>query len=520
MPRLTIDNQQVEVPDGATILDAARALGIDIPTLCFRQGLAPSTSCMACVVKVNGRASLLPSCATRAEDGMAVESETDEVREARRTALELLLGDHLGDCVGPCHSLCPAQMNIPRMIRQIADGRLRDALITVKLDIPLPAVLGRICPAPCEKGCRRGDHDGPVAVCLLKRFVADADLASDAPYLPERKPPTGKRVAIVGAGPAGLAAAWFLLQEGHACTLLDDHERPGGMLRRGVPEERLSRDVVDAEIAVIQRLGAEFRTGVRVGDAVSLDELRRDFDAVLVAAGEGAAEQLGLPTGAKGVEVERHTLATPVEGVFAAGSAVRPQRMAVRAVADGKAAAASIAQFLAGRPVTGPRKLFTTRIGRLNDREIAAFMEGASDAGRVEPSAGEVGGFSDDEARAEAARCLHCDCRKPASCKLRRYAEACGASPARYKAERRPFELHGRHPEVVYEPGKCIACGLCVQTAAKAGEALGMTFIGRGFVVRVGVPFGESIAEGLAKAARECAAACPTGALALREGEE
>jgi predicted molibdopterin-dependent oxidoreductase YjgC len=191
--------------------------------------------------------------------------------------------------------------------------------------------------------------------------------------------------------------------------------------------------------------------------------------------------------------------------------------MAVRAVADGKAAAASIDQFLAGQPVVGAPKLYTTRIGRLHEGEIAAFMAGASDAARVEP-AGD--GFSDDEARAEAARCLHCDCRKPASCRLRRYAEAYGASPAHFRGERRRFEQHARHPEVLFEPGKCIDCGLCVQIAASAGEALGLTFIGRGFSVRVGVPFGESLADALATVARECAAACPTGALAPRDAEE
>jgi ferredoxin len=191
--------------------------------------------------------------------------------------------------------------------------------------------------------------------------------------------------------------------------------------------------------------------------------------------------------------------------------------MAVRAVADGKTASSSISQLLRGEAVVGPPRPFTTRIGRLREGEIGAFIGSASDASRVEP-AGD--GFSADEARREAARCLHCDCRKPAGCKLRRYAAACGASPSRYKAERRTFEQQVRHPEVVFEPGKCIDCGLCIQVAAEAGEALGLTFIGRGFNVRVGVPFGESIADGLAQAARACAAACPTGALALRDGED
>ena len=227
--QLTIDNREVEVAEGATILDAARRLNIEIPTLCYLEGYPANTSCMACVVKVSDRASLVPACGTKAEEGMRVESETPEVHEARKAALELLLSDHAGDCIGPCHAICPAKMDIPRMIRQIAAHNLREAIQTVKVDIPLPAVLGRICPAPCEKGCRRGAYDDSVSICLLKRYVADVDLASDSPYLPNCEPEKNKPVAIIGAGPAGLSAAYYLRQRGYPCTVFDDHEKPGGM---------------------------------------------------------------------------------------------------------------------------------------------------------------------------------------------------------------------------------------------------------------------------------------------------
>ena len=518
MPTIQIDNRPVEVPDGATLLDAARKLGIDIPALCYREGCEANTSCMACVVRVDDDPGLVPSCATRAVEGMRIESETDEVRGVRRTALELLLSDHLGDCMAPCHSVCPARMDIPRMIRQIAAGQMRDAIATVKADIALPAVLGRICPAPCEKGCRRAGHDAPVAICLLKRYAADVDLASARPFLPACREPSGKSVAIVGAGPTGLAAAYYLLQAGHACVLLDDRPEPGGMLRYGVAADRLGRDVLDAEIDVIRRLGAELRTETRVGENVSMGELRRGFDAVFVAAGKtdkAAAAALGLEWAPAGVRADRRTYQTPVEGVFAASSA-RQQKLAVRAVAAGKAAAVSIGQLLAGRDVTGEKRPFTVHVGKPREGEMERFMEGASADGRVSPTA-PAGGLTADEAVAEAQRCLHCDCRGADDCLLRKYADAYGASPSKYKAGRRTFEQVLQHAEVIFEPGKCIHCGLCVQITARAGERLGLTFVGRGFATRVTVPLGRTLAEGLERAAAECVAACPTAALTFRE---
>ncbi len=519
MPKLRIDNREVCVEPGHTILDAARKLGIDIPTLCFRQGHEPNASCMVCLVKLKGQHHLVPACATRAEDGMQVESETPEVHEARRRSLELLLGDHLGDCEAPCQSACPAHMDIPRMIRQIAAGRLREAIATVKADIPLPAVLGRICPAPCEKACRRAAADEAVSICLLKRYAADADLASAEPYLPDRRSENGKRVGIVGAGPAGLSAAYYLLQEGYSCTLLDEHDLPGGMLRYGVDEAKLPREVLDAEIEIVRRLGAEFQLGARVGAGPSLADLQPDFDALLIAAGQVGADQvaaLELEASSAGIRIDRNTYQTSSAGVFAAGDAVRARRLAVWAVADGKGAAAAIDQYLTGREVTGRARPFTTRIGRLEEDEIQTLLAGASRAGRVRPAEEGGAGFARAEAAAEAFRCLHCDCRKAGDCKLRTYAFAYAARPSHYKGQRRRFEQYREHPEVIHEPGKCISCGLCVQIAAKAGEPLGLTFIGRGFDIRVAVPFGRSLAEALGKAAAECVAACPTGALAFK----
>jgi len=518
MPTITIDNRQVEVDNGATILDAAAKLGIEIPTMCFLKGYKPSTSCMVCVVKVNGSDNLVPACGTIAEEGMRVESDSEEVHQARKAALELLLSDHVGDCIGPCQAACPARMNIPLMIRQIAAGKLGDAIATVKKDIALAAVLGRICPKPCEQACRRTVFDEPVSICLLKRYVADLDLQSANPYSPACKPGRDKRVAIVGAGPAGLAAAYYLQIDGYSCTIFDDHEKPGGMLQYAVGEQQLPRDLLDNEIALVRKLGAGFQGTTRIGTTLTMEDLRRDFDAVFVAIGKlelGDAESMGLQTGPNGIAINNRTYETNLPGVFAGGGTVRKRRLAVRAVADGKEAAVAIGQYLSGRPVTGPPIAFNTRIGKLKDGEIEVFMAGVAKGNRVTPSP-EGSGFSTRQARDEAARCMHCDCRKPQSCKLRQYARQYRAKPSRYKGQRRSFVQQLQHPDIIYEPGKCINCGLCIQIASQAREPLGLTFIGRGFDVRVAVPFDHSIAEGLKHAANQCVEACPTGALAFK----
>lgn len=518
MPKISIDGREVEVEAGATILDAAQKLGIDIPTMCHLRGHEAMTSCMVCVVKVRGANGLVPACGSLVSDGMQIECNSEEVLDARKAALELLLSDHVGDCLGPCQMGCPARMDIPRMIRQIAAGELRDAVVTVKRDIALPAVLGRICPAPCEKVCRRKQHDAAVSICLLKRYVADVDLQSDSPYLPQCRQKCGKRVAIIGAGPAGLAAAYHLQQDGIECTVFDDHEEAGGMLRYGVSEKDLPRGVLAGEIATIERLGVTFRFGTRVGVAISMDEIRRDFDGVFIGTGElkpDDAERLGVEASSDGIKVNSRTGATNVPGVFAGGDAVRNRRLAVRSVADGKEAAESIRQYLRGEEVTGPVRVFNSRMGKLEDAEMDLFLASAG-AGAREKSSDPAGGFTDEEARAESLRCLHCDCRKPESCLLRQYAQAYDARQTRYKADRRRFVQRSEHPDILYEPGKCIDCGICIRIASQAGEKLGLTFVGRGFDVRMAVPFDASLAEGLQVAAAQCVEACPTGALAFR----
>jgi ferredoxin len=516
MPRLTIDGREVEMPAGATLLDAARKLDMDIPTLCFMKGLKPATSCLVCLVKVRNPDRLVPSCGMSVQDGMVVESETEEVHGARRMALELLLGDHLGDCLAPCHFSCPAHMDIPLMLRQIAGQQLREAIVTVKDAIPLPAILGRICSKPCEKGCRRHAADGSVTVCQLKRFVADADLASDSPFVPNRAAPTGKRVAVVGAGPTGLSAAYYLLRLGHEVTLLDDQPHAGGRLWRETTPEELPREVLNAEIGLILRMGLDYRPDGRVGQAPTLDQLRQEYDAVLLACGALDQDKIhgfGLKSAPHGIAVDRENHRTSLDKVYAAGNAIRGHGLVVRSVGDGREVARSIHHHLVGHPDPLGSKPFSSRIGRLVGEEMGQFLGLAGAAPRHEDPAG----MALDRAVEQAGRCLHCDCRALAGCKLRHYAALYGAEPGRFKSERRPLVIQIQPSGILYEPGKCIDCGLCVQIVEAAREPLGLTFVGRGFDVRIGVPFQRSLEEALGKVAAQCVAACPTAALAFRE---
>jgi NADPH-dependent glutamate synthase beta subunit-like oxidoreductase len=527
MPTLTIDNQAVTVPEGTTLLAAAAQVGIAIPALCWREGRRACTSCLVCVVRVDGAARLVPACATVAREGMVVESEVADIVAARRTALELLLSDHLGDCEGPCRLVCPAHMDIPAMCRHLAAGRMREAIAVIKAHIPLPATLGRICPELCEKGCRRAQHDGAVSICRLKRAAADADLASGTPYRPACRPDSGKRIAIAGAGPAGLSAAWFLRTMGHAVTLLDGRSQPGGILREAVDPAVLPPAVLDAEIRLILDLGITFVANSPVADPATL---MKEYDAVLVAAGhldEAAARILGLAWSGKGIAVGQGRM-TAVPGLFACGGAVGPLRHAVRAVADGHAAARAIDAWLAGAPLPAEERPFSVHMGRVSPEEMALLLREASPAERTPPPdplpMNERGEMLEDmtvaQATAEAARCLHCDCRKLAECRLRAAAMALDVPANPSYRERQPFTQDNTHPAVLYEAGKCIRCGLCVQIAEDAREHLGLAFVGRGFTVRVATPFNETLATGLCEVAAACVEACPTGALARREEHE
>ena len=281
--------------NGDTILKIAAENGIEIPNLCHSDYLKPFGACGICLVEVAGTKKLLRACSTKAEEGMIVSTNSERVEKARRIALELIMSDHEGDCVAPCSLGCPAHTDVQGYLKQISFGNYSEAVRIIKEKIPVPASVGRICPHPCEAKCRRNLAGEPLSVAYLKAFAADMDLASENPFVPEILPETGKKAAIIGGGPAGIAAAYRLRLSGHSVTVFDAMPEMGGMLRYGIPEYRLPKAVLKKEISAIEALGVEFRNNVKIGKNMTFDEIRSDFDAVLIAVGAWKSAKIGCP---------------------------------------------------------------------------------------------------------------------------------------------------------------------------------------------------------------------------------
>lgn len=517
MIRIKINDKEIRVQEGTTIMAAASQNGIEIPAMCFNEEAGPFASCMVCTVKETITGRFLPSCSAMAEEGMNVATDDPEVREARRMALELLLSDHVGDCQAPCQVTCPAHMNIPLMNRLLVQGKTDEALRVVVEDIPFPAVLGRICPAPCEGACRRKSVDEPVAICVLKRFAGDHGLFPDQDRSIKKIP--DKKIAIIGAGPAGLSAAYYLSRSGYQCMIYEKHEQPGGMMRYGVPEEKLPNEVLNREIETIFNQRIEIKQGLLVDEKI-FSGIIESYDAVIIATGDidDNIKSWKIKSDLKGILVGKNTYQTSVPKVFAIGNVLRSSKMAVRSVGHGKEAAISVKQFLSGTTVTGPKEIFNSRFGRLLDEEIAEYLKESHAGERIDPDIRIAEGYTIQEVIQEAGRCLHCDCRDIQTCQLRIFADQYGANQRRFLSEeRKPVKKKWIHDTVIYEPAKCIKCGICVRLTARYKEKFGFTFIGRGFDVQIGIPFNEDMRNALAETADKIARACPTGALAKKE---
>ena len=297
---LTIDGQEVAGERGDTILEAAQRVGIHIPTLCYEPRLPATAACRMCIVEVEGARKMVPSCTAAVADGMVVRTNTDKVRAMRHLYLELLLSDHNSFCTPPCRDACPTHIKIPQFLEYIAHKDYKNGVRKLREDLPFPAVLGRVCPRPCEGPCRRQLVEHPITICQLHRFMADQTIDEEQEgelLLPvEPKPDSGKRIAIVGGGPAGLAAAFYARLEGHAVRIFEALPKPGGMLRYGIPSYRLPRDLLDKEINVLWRMGVEIQVNSRLGVDYELEDLFDEgFDTVFLALGAFNSNDMGIP---------------------------------------------------------------------------------------------------------------------------------------------------------------------------------------------------------------------------------
>jgi NADPH-dependent glutamate synthase beta subunit-like oxidoreductase len=196
---------------------------------------------------------------------------------------------------GPCKASCPAHISIPGFIAAISQGKYAEGLKLIKREMPFPAICGRVCPHPCETECNRGNIDKPIAIEALKRFLADEDLYSDISYIPEKKGEKKEKVAIIGAGPAGLTAACYLAIEGYPVTVFEKLPVAGGMMAVGIPEFRLPRDILQAEIEKIRELGVEIKLNAEIGKDIGFQDIQRDYQSIFIGIGCHRPIKLGVP---------------------------------------------------------------------------------------------------------------------------------------------------------------------------------------------------------------------------------
>ena len=292
---VTINGKILTGYKGETILQLAKRHNIYIPTLCHDDRLEPYSSCFLCVVDIKGEKTLQTSCSTTIREGMELETDNERVRLSRKTALELLLSNHYADCMAPCQQTCPAGVDVQGYISLIEKGKYSDAVQLIKEVNPLPAICGRVCVRPCEVACRRNflNEGAAVGIDYLKRFAADADLASLQPFRPKIEPHTGKKVAVIGAGPGGLSVAYFLQQKGHQVDIFEANSFAGGMLRYGIPEYRLPNNLLDNEIKQITNIGVQIFYNQQLGNNLIYKELKEKYQALVLTIGSQSGTSVG-----------------------------------------------------------------------------------------------------------------------------------------------------------------------------------------------------------------------------------
>lgn len=669
MLNLTINGKNITVEEGTTILQAAKDNGIYIPTLCYDDAVKVYGACGLCVVEAEGIPKLLRSCSAKCSDGMVVNTESKRVVQSRKIAMELLMSAHDGDCIAPCQLNCPARTDCQGYVGLIANGEYEAALKLIKNKVSLPASIGRVCPHPCETACRRGKVDEAINIAQLKAFAADMDLNSDS-YLPEKNAPTGKKIAIIGGGPAGLTAAYRLAISGHEVTVYDMMEKMGGMLRYGIPQYRLPKEVLDKEIAIIEKLGVKMINGVKLGKDFTVASLKAQNNAVIVAVGawksssmrtpgkeldgiyggidflravalkqeinigdkvvicgggntamdacrtavrldakevycvyrrtrnempaedieiteaeeegvqfkfltnpisfngkdgkvksvtlqlmelgepdasgrrrpvaiEGKTEQLDVDsvivaigqklvnedvselklTDRGNIEADIDTFKTNIDGVFAIGDATnRGASIAIEAIGEANRCALGINAYLNGEDIETRVPYISRRDEELIDfqskEKCPARKPQVLTAAERKNNFDEVClGYTEEDAKAEASRCLECGCKEYYKCKLLSVAQRYDIHPERFKGEMPQKYTADSNEFIERNSAKCILCGLCVRSCKEVMNISAIGLLGRGFKTEVAPAFNLPLDQTKCTNCGLCVELCPTGAL-------
>jgi len=292
---ITINSMQASVEEGITILQAAKRSDIYIPTLCHVDGKSSEKECELCVVEIEGESEPARSCKMIVKEGMVIVTDSKAILEHRQARLAFYASTHFGDCKAPCNLTCPGQINVQGYIAHVAKGQYEEALRLVMERNPFPFSVGRVCPRFCETRCRRILIDEPVSINHLKRFVADWCMTNDIDLKIDRQPPTGKKIAVIGGGPSGMTGAYYLALKGHDVTVFEAQPKLGGMLRYGLPEYKIPRNVLDYETNAILRMGISVKLSQRWGEDFTLQGLRtQGYDATLISVGTWVTQPLDV----------------------------------------------------------------------------------------------------------------------------------------------------------------------------------------------------------------------------------
>lgn len=669
MLNLTINGKAIQVEEGTTILQAARDNGIYIPTLCYDEAVKVYGACGLCVVEAEGMPKLLRSCSAKCSEGMVINTESDRVVHSRKIAMELLMSAHDGDCIAPCKLNCPARTDCQGYVGLIANGEYDSAIKLIKNKISLPASIGRVCPHPCESACRRKNVDEAISIAQLKAFAADVDLNGEK-YIPEKSAPTGKRVAIIGGGPAGLTAAYKLAIMGHEVAIYDMMEKMGGMLRYGIPQYRLPKEILDKEISIIESLGVKMNNGFKLGREISIEGLKSVYDAVIVAVGawqsssmrtpgeeldgvyggidflrsvilgepveigesvaicgggntamdacrtavrlgaknvyvvyrrtrnempaekieideteeegvqykfltnpisfngengkvksitlqvmelgepdesgrrspvpvEGKTEEIAVDsvimaigqklvkedvaelelTDRGNIKADIDTFETNIDGVFAIGDATnRGASIAIEAIGEANRCSVAVDAYLKGEEMDTRVPYISRRDEEMIDYSSKEKCERKRpkvlDAEYRRHNFDEVClGYTEEEAQAEASRCLECGCKEYFKCKLLNVAQRYDINPARFKGEMPQKYTANSNEFIERNSAKCILCGLCVRSCKEVMNISAIGLMGRGFTTEVAPAFNLPLDQTKCTNCGLCVQLCPTGAL-------